>query len=110
MLRIQRRSKPRLRSCQRRYGKENVEVFGGQRKFEVSTRELSEQVLFPEESGSSIFQIAKQARDDKGRKLFLIFRQGESEAHIASMARWGAQLKGPSKASPCHVKGERDGF
>ena len=60
-----------------------------------STRELKEQVLSPEEPGDSIFQIAIQARNEIGKKLFQIVRQGASEVHIASMARWDAHLKGP---------------
>ena len=39
-------------------------------------------------------QIAVQARNERGKKLFQIFRQGENEVYIASSARWDAQLKG----------------
>ena len=39
-------------------------------------------------------QIAKQARNEGGQKLFQIFRQGENEVNIASLARWDTQLKG----------------
>ena len=39
-------------------------------------------------------QIAKQARNERGQKLFQIFRQEENEVYIASLARWDTQLKG----------------
>ena len=39
-------------------------------------------------------QIAKQARKERGQKLFEIFRQGENEVYSASLARWDTQLKG----------------
>ena len=39
-------------------------------------------------------QIAKQARNGRGQKLFQICRQQEKEVYIASWARWDAQLKG----------------
>ena len=48
----------------------------------------------PEEAGISDTQIAKQARHERGQKLFQIFRQEESEVCIVSSARWETQLKG----------------
>ena len=39
-------------------------------------------------------QIVKQARNERGQKLFQIFRQEENEVYIASLARWDTQLKG----------------
>ena len=39
-------------------------------------------------------QIAQQARNEKGQKIFEFFKQGDEEACIASLARWNAQLKG----------------
>ena len=36
--------------------------------------------------------IARQARSEKSKKLFQIFRQGANEALIASMARWEEHL------------------
>ena len=39
-------------------------------------------------------QIAKQARNERGQKLFQFFRQEENVVHIASRARWDPQLKG----------------
>ena len=38
----------------------------------VSTRELKEQVLTPEESSISIVRVARQARSEKSIKLFQI--------------------------------------
>ena len=35
----------------------------------------------------STMQIAKQARNERGQKLFQIFRQEENEVYIASLAR-----------------------
>ena len=60
----------------------------------VSTRELKEQVLFPDESSVSTVRIARQARSDRNKKLFQIFRQGANEVLIASMARWEEHLEG----------------
>ena len=39
-------------------------------------------------------RIARKARNEKSKKLLAIFRQGENEVVIASMARWQEQLKG----------------
>ena len=39
-------------------------------------------------------EIAKQARNERGHKLFQIFRREENEVCIASLAMWDAQLKG----------------
>ena len=41
----------------------------------------------------SVVQVAQQAGNEKGQKIFEIFRQGEEEARIASVARWDTQLK-----------------
>ena len=38
--------------------------------------------------------IARQARSEKSKKLFQIFRQEANEVLNASMARWEEQLKG----------------
>ena len=57
-------------------------------------RELKEQLESLEEAGISIMQIAKQARNERGHKLFQIFTQGENEMYTASLARWRTQLKG----------------
>ena len=59
----------------------------------VSTRELKEQVLSPDESSVSIVRIARQARSDKSKKLFHIFRRGANEVLIASMDRWEEHLR-----------------
>ena len=56
--------------------------------------ELKEGLETPEEAGISIMQIAKQARSERGQKLFETFRQGENEVYIASAVRWDTQLKG----------------
>ena len=60
----------------------------------VSTRELKEQVLSPNESSAGIVRIARQARSEKSKKLFQIFsRQGANEIQVASMARWEEHLR-----------------
>ena len=56
----------------------------------VSTRELKEQVLSPDESTVNIVRIARQARSG----LFQIFRHGANEVLIARKGRWDEQLKG----------------
>ena len=55
--------------------------------------ELKYQLETPEEAGITIMQIAKQARNERGQKLFQIFRQEENEVYNASLARWDT-LKG----------------
>ena len=39
-------------------------------------------------------QIAKQVMNERGDKLFPIFRQEDNQVYIASLTRWDAQLKG----------------
>ena len=60
----------------------------------VSTRELEEQVMSPNEPRSSVVRIARQSRNEKQEKLFQVLRQGEGRGLIASKARWDVQLKG----------------
>ena len=60
----------------------------------VSTRELEEQVLSPNEPRINVVRIARLARNEKKEKLFQIFRQREGEVLIASKATWDVQLKG----------------
>ena len=60
----------------------------------VGLGELKEQLETPEEASFSIVQITNQARNERGQKLFQIFRQEENEVYIASSARCDTQLKG----------------
>ena len=53
-----------------------------------SISELKGQLETLEEEGFSTMQIAQQATNEKGQKLFELFRQGEDEVYIASLARW----------------------
>ena len=55
---------------------------------------MQEQLGISKEAGVSNRQIAQQAMNEHGKKTFEIFRQGEEEVCIASLARWNAQLKG----------------
>ena len=60
----------------------------------VSTRELKEQVLSPNEPSVNIERIARQARSEKRKKLFQIFsRQGANEIFVSSMARAQEHLR-----------------
>ena len=60
----------------------------------VSTRELQEQVLSPNESSVSMVRIARQARSENSKKMFQIFsRQGANEILVASMARGEEDLR-----------------
>ena len=59
----------------------------------VSVTELQEKLGISEEAGVSIKQVAQQARNENGRKIFETFRRGEEDVCIASWARWNAQLK-----------------
>ena len=62
--------------------------------FKVSTRDLKEQFFSPDESNDiSIVRVARQARSEKSKKLFQIFRQG-TNVLIASMARWEEHSRG----------------
>ena len=45
----------------------------------------------------SFMEIAKQARNEQGQKIFETFRQGEEEVCIASLTRWNTQLKSPAE-------------
>ena len=49
----------------------------------VSFRKLKEQLESVEEAGISIMQIAKQARNERGQKLFQIFRREENEVSMS---------------------------
>ena len=51
--------------------------------FKVGLSELKEQQEKPEAAGFSIMQIAKQARNERGHKLFEIFMEGDNEVYIA---------------------------
>ena len=46
-----------------------------------------------EETDFPLCKIAQQARNEKGQRIFEIFRHGEQEVCIASFARWNTQLK-----------------
>ena len=71
-----------------------LKYLGDDQDLKVSLRELKEQLECLEETDISFMQIAKQARNERGQKLFQIFGQEENVVHIASRARWDAQLKG----------------
>ena len=49
-------------------------------------------------------QIAKQAGNERGQKLFQMFRQEENEVYIASLARWCTQLKGLELEKRCQER------
>ena len=48
----------------------------------------------PEEASFSIMQVAKEARNESGQKLFQIFRQRENGVYIASLSKWDTKLGG----------------
>ena len=60
----------------------------------VGITELQERVEVPLQLGISIQQVAQQAVNENGQKIFEIFWPGEEEVCIASWARWEAQWKG----------------
>ena len=60
----------------------------------VGVTELKEQLEISEEAGVSIKQVAQQAMNENGQKIFEHFRRGGEEVCSASWARWNAQLKG----------------
>ena len=55
----------------------------------VGLSDLKEQLETPKETGISFMQIGKQARSERGQKLFQIFRQEENEVYIASLGEVG---------------------
>ena len=63
--------------------KEMLKYLEDSEELKVGLSELKEQLETPE-----------QARKEGGQKLSEIFRQGENEVYIASMARWDTQSKG----------------
>ena len=60
----------------------------------VGIAELQERVEVPLQFGITIQQVAQQAMNENGQKIFEIFWQGEEEVCIASLARCDAQWKG----------------
>ena len=62
--------------------------------WKVSTTELKEQVLSPDESSVNTVRIARQVRSQKYKRLFQMFRKGANEVLIASVARWEEHMKG----------------
>ena len=60
----------------------------------VGITELQERVEVPAQSGISIQQVAQQAMNEDGQKIFEVFWQEEGELCIASWAKWEAQRKG----------------
>ena len=48
----------------------------------------------PLQFGISTQQVAQQAMNENGQKIFQIFWHGEEEVCIASWAKWEAQRKG----------------
>ena len=60
----------------------------------VGITELQERVEVPLQYGISIQQVAQQAVNENGQKIFEIFWQEIEELCIASWARWEAQRKG----------------
>ena len=60
----------------------------------VSTRELKEQVLSPDESSVSTVRIARQARSERNKEFCFRFSEKEqTSVFIDSMARWEEHLK-----------------
>ena len=60
----------------------------------MGATELQEQLEISEEACIFITQVAQQAMNENGQIFLNIFRQGEEEVCIASLARWNAQLNG----------------
>ena len=48
----------------------------------------------PAQIGISIQQVAQQAMNEDGQKIFEVLRQEEGELFVACWARWEAQRKG----------------
>ena len=79
-------------SCVRGHGEERY--LEDSEDLKVAVTELREQLGISEETCVSIRKIVQQAKKENGQQIFEIFRQGEEEVCIASLARWNAQLKG----------------
>ena len=83
----------RARYCIREIGKGNVEILGNSEKVKVGITELQERLDVLVQIGSSIQQVAQQARSENGQEVFEIFWQ-EEKVYVASWARWDAQWRG----------------
>ena len=60
----------------------------------VDITELQERVEVLAQICISIQQVAQQAMNDYGQKIFEVFWQEEGDFFVASWARWEAQRKG----------------
>ena len=91
---LEEEDKRKWRTAYENAAREMLKYLEDNEDVKVDLGELKEQLETPEEAGISIMQIAKQTRNERCPKLFQIFRQGENEVYIVSVARWGTQLKG----------------
>ena len=71
-----------------------LKYLGNSDDVKVGITELQERLEVSEEAGISVRQVAQQAMNENGETFFELFRQGEGEVSIASLARWNAQPKG----------------
>ena len=62
-------------------------------KVKVGITELQERSEVPVQFGTSVQQVAQQARSENDHKIFEVFWQ-EEEVYVAGLARWDAQWKG----------------
>ena len=60
----------------------------------VGITELQERVEVPAQIGISFQQVAQQAMNEDGQKMFEVFWQEEGELCVASWARLEAKRKG----------------
>ena len=91
---LEEEDKRKWRTAYENAAREMLKYLEDNEDVKVDLGELKEQLETPEEAGISIMQIAKQTRNERCPKLFQIFRQGENEVYIVSVARWDTQLKG----------------
>ena len=60
----------------------------------MGVSELKEQLGISGEAGMTIRQVAQQALNENGQKIFHFVKQGEEEVSVASLARWKEQERG----------------
>ena len=79
--------------CQER-AKKVLRYLDESETLQVNLKRVREQLGPSEEADQYILQIARRARNERGKKLFQIFMSEDDEVHLACLARWDAQMKG----------------
>ena len=82
-----------------REDQQGVKCWEDSQALKVSTRELKEQVLSPDESSVSVVRIARQARSEQGKKLFKISDKEQTRSSSPAWRGAGKALLGIERRS-----------